>query len=70
MDRRIVVIVAAVCVATLASCATRTDLTREERVERLRNDSRLADEQQLERTRTARTQLQYEGRQAASTPKP
>jgi len=70
MNRKILATPTAACTLILAGCSARTELTGEERVERPSKEAQLAEEQQLERNVAARTQLQYEGRQASSDSRP
>lgn len=70
MNRKILAIPTASGTLILADCSARTELTGEELVERPSKEAQLAVEQQLERNVAARTQLQYEGRQASSDSRP
>lgn len=56
MNRKIVVVAAALGTVLLASCATRTELTREDRVERLRKEAGKVDEDRRDRMQVAMRQ--------------
>ena len=70
MNRKYLGAIATLGVVFLVGCAAKAPLTREQRVENLRDDARLAEQERWERTQVAKRQTYDDLRSEPAQPKP